>query len=330
MGVTGRAFGLTCDNILAADVVLADGRQVHCDATHDPDLYWALRGGGGGNFGIVTGFTFRTHPVSEATLFTFDWDWSLAAKVVAAWMDWIPGLPDTVFTACPLRAAPGSRPTVAVSGLVLGPLSAVDAISASLIAAVGTPSSRFSRTHTYLDAMLIEAGCQGLSNAACHFAGSAPGGTLARSAFLAKSDYFDTPMDAAAISALTKAIERRTTDPRLLGGAAQFDAYGGAINRIAPDATAFVHRRTLCSAQYSGAFDPSAPADHLVANKTWLETMYAELRPAASGAAYQNYIDPGLTSWRQAYYGANYDRLVTVQRRYDPNHLFHFAQAVGT
>jgi hypothetical protein len=251
-------------------------------------------------------------------------------KVVAAWMDWIPGLPDAVFTVCPLRAAPGRRPTVSVSGLVLGPLSAVDVISASLIATVGTPSSRFSRTHTYLDAMFIEAGCQGLSTAACHFAGSAPGGTLSRSAFLAKSDYFDTPTDSTSITALTKAIERRTTDPRLLGGAAQFDAYGGAINRIAPDATAFVHRRSLCSAQYSGAFDPSAPADHLTANKTWLETMYAELRTAASGAAYQNYIDPALTSWREAYYGANYDRLVAVQRHYDPHHLFHFAQAVGT
>ena len=329
MGVTGRAFGLTCDNMLSADVVLADGRQVHCDATHDPDLYWALRGGGGGNFGIVTAFTFRTHPVGEATLFTFDWDWSLAAKVVAAWMDWVPGIPDAVFTALPLRGAPSTGPRVSVSGLVLGPLSTVSAITAPLVAAIGTPTSRFARTHPYLDAMLIEAGCQGMSTAACHFAGSWPGGTLSRSAFLAKSDYFATPMDAASIAALTKAIERRTTDPRLLGGAAQFDAYGGVINRIAPDATAFVHRHALCSAQYSGAFDPAAPADHRAANRAWLEAMYAELRTAASGAAYQNYIDPTLADWRQAYYGTNYDRLVAVQRRYDPHHLFHFAQGVG-
>ena len=90
MGVVGRAFGLTCDNLLAADVVLADGRTVHCDAAHDADLYWALRGGGGGNFGIVTAFTFRTHPATQATLYSFHWDWSRAAKVVAAWMDWIP------------------------------------------------------------------------------------------------------------------------------------------------------------------------------------------------------------------------------------------------
>jgi FAD/FMN-containing dehydrogenase len=329
MGVTGRAFGLTCDNVLAIDAVLANGRRVHCDATHDADLYWALRGAGGGNFAIVTGFTFRTHPVGEATLFRLDWAWSRAGKALAAWMDWIPNLADDVFTACQLSGAPTTGPSVAVSGLVLGPLSAVDPITAPLVAAVGTPSSRFARTHTYLDAMLIEAGCQGLTPAACHFAGSSPGGTLQRDAFLAKSDYFDTPMDATAIGALTNAVERRTADRRLLGGAAQFDAYGGAINRIAPDATAFVHRRALCSAQYSGAFDPAAPADHLAANRAWLQTMYAELRPAASGAAYQNYIDPTLTDWRRAYYGANYDRLVAVQRRYDPHHLFRFPQAIG-
>ena len=64
-----------------------------------------------------------------------------------------------------------------------------------------------------------------------------------------------------------------------------FDAYGGAINRVAPDATAFVHRNALCSAQYSGTFDPAAPADHLAANRAWLQALYASLRPAASGAA---------------------------------------------
>lgn len=326
MGLTGRAFGLTCDNVLAIDAVLPDGRAVHCDATHDADLYWALRGGGGGNFAIVTGFTFRTHPVSQATLYNFTWPWSLAGKTLAAWMDWIPGLPDEVYSACLLSAAPGNPPTVSVSGLVLG---ASGPPIAALIASIGAPSTTFSRTHTYADAMMIEAGCQGVSRAACHFAGLSPGGTLSRSAFLAKSDYFTAPMNAAAISAVTSAIEGRTTDARLQGGAAHFDAYGGAINRVAPDATAFVHRGALCSAQYSGAFDPAAPADHLAANRAWLQALYASLRPAASGAAYQNYIDPALTDWRQAYYGANYDRLVAVQRTYDPDRLLRFPQAIG-
>ena len=125
-------------------------------------------------------------------------------------------------------------------------------------------------------------------------------------------------------------MEQRASDGRLRGGAAQFDAYGGAINRIAPSATAFVHRNARCSAQYSGSFDPAAPAASLKANRDWLDAMYTGLRPAASGAAYQNYIDPHLTDWRTSYYGTNYERLVQVQKTYDPTHRFQFAQAVGS
>jgi FAD/FMN-containing dehydrogenase len=329
MGLSGRAFGLTCDNVVGLDVVLADGSRVHCDATHDADLYWALRGGGGGNFAIVTAFTFRTHPVADATIYKLTWPWSLAGKALAAWQGWIPSLPDELFSACLLSGAPGAAPSISVSGLLHGPTSMLAPLLAPLVAAVASPATRFERTHTYADAAMIAAGCQGLGQAACHFAGSWPGGTLARSAFLAKSDYFTAPMDATAIAGLTSAIERRTTDARLQGGAAHFDAYGGAINRVAADATAFVHRNALCSAQYSGAFDPAAPADHLTANRAWLDALWSGLRPAASGFAYQNYIDPSLTDWRTAYYGSNYDRLVAVQRKYDPHRLFTFAQAVG-
>jgi FAD/FMN-containing dehydrogenase len=329
MGLTGRAFGLTCDNVVGIDAVLADGRRVHCDATTEPDLFWGLRGGGGGNFAIVTAFTFRTHAVTDATIYKLTWPWSLAGKTLAAWMEWIPSLPDALFSACLLSGAPGAGPSVSVSGLLLGSTATLDQLLAPLVSAIATPATRFERTHTYADAAMISAGCQGLSQAACHFAGSSPGGTLSRSAFLAKSDYFMHPLDSTAIAAVTSAIERRSADARLLGGAAHFDSYGGAINRVAADATAFVHRNALCSAQYSGTFDPAAPADHLAANRTWLDSMYASLRSAASGAAYQNYIDPTLTDWRSAYYGTNYDRLVAVQRHYDPQHLFTFAQAVG-
>jgi hypothetical protein len=153
---------------------------------------------------------------------------------------------------------------------------------------------------------------------ACHTIGTRPGGTLSRASFRAKSDYLTRPLPQKARGRLVAALVERQAQPG--SGAILFDAYGGAINRVAPDDTAFVHRDALCCIQY------------LTYNggESWLRRTYAAMRPYVSGMAYQNYIDPELVSWRQAYYGQNYARLVNVQRRVDPNHVFRFPQAVGT
>src|SRR5579863_6057789 len=90
IGVLGRKFGLTCDNLLAAQVVVADGRILTCDANTNADLFWALCGGGGGNFGVVTSFTFQARQVATVSLFTLSWPWSSAADVVNAWQTWAP------------------------------------------------------------------------------------------------------------------------------------------------------------------------------------------------------------------------------------------------
>jgi FAD/FMN-containing dehydrogenase len=99
------------------------------------------------------------------------------------------------------------------------------------------------------------------------------------------------------------------------------DAYGGALNRISPTATAFVHRRTLASIQYFAAGDAGSA-------RAWVNASRAALKPAVSGAAYVNYIDPDLANWQQAYYGTNLARLKRVKRRYDPHNLFHFAESI--
>ena len=126
IGVFSRAYGLTCDQIASIEIVTADGVVRRCGPGHDEDLYWASRGGGGGNFGIVTSFEFETHPVpAEITLFTLEWPWGTAASVLNAWLRWIPSAPDQLWANCQMfsNGIVGSG-LVKVTGVFVGPVSA--------------------------------------------------------------------------------------------------------------------------------------------------------------------------------------------------------------
>jgi FAD/FMN-containing dehydrogenase len=106
------------------------------------------------------------------------------------------------------------------------------------------------------------------------------------------------------------------------------DAAGGAINRVASDATAYVHRSSLATMQYSANWVASSPQSVVVANRQWIETAWRSMRQYVSGGAYLNYADPDLADWQQAYWGSNFTRLTEVKRDYDPRNVFHFPQSV--
>jgi FAD/FMN-containing dehydrogenase len=333
VGVVGRAYGLTCDNLVAVQIVTADGQVRTCDARHMPNLFRACRGGGGGNFGVATSFTFRTHPISGIVLFFLSWPWARAAKVISAWQAWAPHGPDQLWSNLHLAAAPGgSTPRIQVGGTYLGSVAEAASQLAKLYAAVGSdPSSHFLESTSYLHAMLVEAGCASLDVNECHLPGQAPGGRLARQPQYAKSDFFTRPLTGTAIGTLLSGVENLQKTPGAANGSGgvAFDAFGGAINRVGPGASAFVHRNALFLAQYTTGWPSGAAAAAVARQHAWLRTFYGSLRPYASGQAYQNYIDPDLTTWRQAYYGANYPRLAQVKAAYDPARLFRFPQAVS-
>jgi hypothetical protein len=131
--------------------------------------------------------------------------------------------------------------------------------------------------------------------------------------FNAKSDYVGTPLPHAGRAAMIAAVEANGS------GSLLCDAYGGAINRIAPTATAFVHRHQLFCIQYYGSGATAA----------WIDQARTKLHPYVSGQAYQNYIDPSLKNWQHAYYGPNLHRLAVTRKRVDPHHYFNFPQAIG-
>ena len=333
IGVLDRKFGLTCDNLLAAQVVTADGRVLNCDATHEPDLFWALRGGGGGNFGVVTSFTFQAHPVSTLSIFTLNWPWSSAADMVDAWQNWAPQAPDELWSNCLLLGTgdKSSSPTARVNGVYVGPVASLNSLLQQLTSRMSVaPYSRFVSEESILDTMLIEAGCYGKTVGECHLPSQNPQGQQGRSTYSAKSDFFTSLLPRQGIDTLLNGINRRQASPLLFGGGILLDASGGAINRVAANATAFAHRDALFSAQYLAPWNDSASNAIVSANFAWLADTWQAMRPYASGAAYQNYIDPNLANWQSAYYGANLSRLQSVKSMYDPGNLFRFTQSIPT
>lgn len=329
-GVLGRKFGLTCDNLLSAQVVLADGRVLTCDTSHNPDLFWALHGGGGGNFGIVTSFTFRVHPLSTVSLFTLRWPWSSAASVFNAWQGWAPQGPDEIWSNCLLETgAKGATPIVQVNGVYVGGVGPLNSLLQKLIGQINAaPTLHYVSGTDVLDAMLYEAGCYGKTINECHLPSQDPQGQVQRDASRVKADYFVKPLPQQGIQNLLTAIERRQSSSTLGNGGIGIDAYGGAVNRVAADATAFVHRNALFSAQYSGSWNAGDPASVVAANQSWLNDTWQSMRPYASGFSYQNYIDQDLSNWLHAYYGANLARLQHIKATYDPGNFFHFAQSI--
>jgi FAD/FMN-containing dehydrogenase len=316
VGFASRKLGTTADNVLSVQIVTADGRIRTCDRTTHADLYWACRGGGGGNFGVVTSFRFRIHPVTRASYFVITWPWSSIKDVVAAWQRFAPHAPDGLFSICRL-ATGATQPTVQAFGQFFGSEAKLRQLLAPLRDVPG--GSLATGTSSYLDLMERWAGCLTLEFEECHLA---PGGSLARTRFAAKSDYVAKRLPAAGIATLRTRIEQRQGHG---GGAAILDSYGGAINRVPLGATAFVHRHELFSIQYyAGIANAAGDAAALA----WLRGFRSAMRPFASGFAYQNYIDADLVDWEHAYYGSNYPRLRLVKSKYDPDNVFRFRQSI--
>lgn len=331
IGVLGRKFGLTCDNLLSAQIVAADGRLLTCDTSQNPDLFWALRGGGGGNFGIVTSFTFQVHPVTALSVFTLNWPWASASDVIDAWQVWAPQAPDELWSNCWLTASSdkSSSPVIQVSGVYLGNVAALSSLIQQLIGRINAaPTGRDLSNIDLLDAMMLEADCSGKTVSECHLPSQNTNGQLQRVAYSAKSNYFTDPLPRSGIDAMISAVVQRQSSSALSYGGIGLDAFGGALNRVLTDATAFVHRNALFSAQYIANWNTSDPDWLIAENRSWLTRTLQAMRQYNSGAAYQNYIDPDLPDWQHAYYGSNLPRLQHIKATYDPDNLFHFRQSI--
>ncbi|HEV8228415.1 MAG TPA: FAD-binding oxidoreductase [Candidatus Limnocylindria bacterium] len=327
IGVLSRAWGLTCDQLVGAQIVTADAQVRDCDADREPDLFWALRGGGGGSFGVVTSLAFRTHPAADLAIGFLSWPYARAATVVAAWQRWMASAPDSLWSTLHLQTRARGADVTMHAVLTGGVFELVSQFNA-LVAGAGPPLDREEGVRSYRDVMLLEAGCLGRSAAECHLAGTTADGILRRETYAAKSAVARRPMSSEAVAALVDGVAALGARDDVGGGAVLIDALGGAVSRIPADATAFPHRDAFAVLQLIAGWDASAPAPLADATRTWLRDLYAKARPLIGRGAYANYADPDLDDWPEAYYDANYARLRQVKARYDPDRLFDFPQAV--
>ncbi|MFE1953754.1 FAD-binding oxidoreductase [Streptomyces sp. NPDC059524] len=328
-GVVSRAYGLTCDSLTGATLITADGKQLTADATTNKDLFWALRGAGNGQFGVVTELRYRTHPAPRAVSAFMTWPWAKAATVLKAWQRWGPDQPDEIWSSLHIAGAAGGGPTISVAAFSLGSYTELQNAVDRLADGPGGPGPATSvslKRRSYEESMEVYAGCSSFgSDELCHLPGTTPGrsprGALQRETYAAHSDFFDRSLSDAGVRTLLRQLERVAEG----AGSVALTALGGAVNRVDPTATAFVHRRSRMLAQYIVSWRPGTSG---TAARGWLKKTHDVMRPYASGAAYQNYTDPTLTNWRQAYYGPAAARLSTVKRRYDPTGFFSFPQSL--
>ncbi|WP_431052055.1 FAD-binding oxidoreductase [Roseateles sp. L2-2] len=320
-GFFQRAYGLTCDALVGATLVGADGLSVTCDATRNADLFWALRGGGGGNFGIVTELRFQTQPLPAFNTCWGQFGSGDLVGVALAWQAWSATLPESVWSQCQIGVDSVGKMLLSVFVVSFDGATALRAQwDRFLITAPAAPTAQDPAQVISAAALLMNR-CADLTAVQCHLPSQASGGQMPRVAMTASSDFFAQPIPAAGMQTLVDALAARGRAGG--GGVVIFDQMGGAIARVAADATAFPHRDALFSAQYltenlAGSGTPAQLDD----NARWTHSLRTAMSPWSSGGAYVNYPDAAITDAASAYYGGNLTRLRAVKRAVDANGVF--------
>ena len=311
LGLLGRSRGLTSDQLVSAEVVLADGRMVECDEQRHEDLFWALRGAGAQGLGVVTRLTLRTMAEPAATSFHLEWPYELASALIAAWQVWSPSGPDELAASLLVTVGgeAGADPVVHLFGSMIGSEPEAAALLDEFVSIAGADAASSERAHMRygsLKSYLAERG---------------PGDQedeLGRPYM--KSEFFRQPLPAGAVEALVErfVLARRPGEARKL----DFMPWGGAYNRVPAEATAFPHREELFLLEHSVVVPADFDAAATEAARAWLLDSWELVHPSGSGGVYANFPDPDLPDEHRAYWGANLERVRRVKEKYDPERVF--------
>jgi FAD/FMN-containing dehydrogenase len=321
-GMFARKWGLTCDSLIGAEIVDAGGRILQVSDTQESELFWALRGGGAGSFGVVTRLAYKTTEIANGARFSIDWGAdsilgiNQAVEALLAWQAWAPNAPRELSAIMRISGS-GGRPRLHCSGISTIPNESwvrrqLESFAHQTRGSIGT----------------IEA--QSAEELLKHFAG-APNkltGALDDTEFFkplyykGKSDVITVPLGADSFEALVSAAAEAN------GVAVICDPYGGAIADVPNDATAFVHRSgTIFNIQYYTEWKRPNETRRRLGE---IASVYSALSSSRTGGAYFNYcdLDLGKNAYASDYWGANLPRLQAAKSVYDPENLFRHAQSV--
>ncbi|MFG2044486.1 FAD-dependent oxidoreductase [Dactylosporangium sp. NPDC048998] len=330
IGYHTRKFGIGSDRVVSARLVLADGRLVHCSPDEEPDLYWAIRGGGGNNFGVVVDFEVAPVEAPTAVTYTTTWPADKMQQVIAEWQAWCVAGSNSLGSLLAVLPPFFGSPTVLITGLYLGPKAELDAALDELAGRVGVqPLTRdVSGQLPYADAATTNY-CGDKTLLQCHRVGHNPEAQMPRAPWERQSfQLINRALTAEEVGRYVAAWERH---PELPYRYLQCIAIGGVANHIPRASSAWWQRDARFLIGYICGQDSSAPSDEQVAQATaWTDEGAAVLAQFASGS-YINFPSARpVADWQHSTFGDHYSRLVRIKHRYDPTNFFRYPQSIGS
>ena len=301
LGWLNGRYGLACDNLISADVAMADGRLLRASAQENEDLFWAIRGGGG-NFGVVTAFDYRLHRVDRVFAGGVSYPLSRAPQVLRFYGDFVETAPDELATAAALGLTPDGEPAVSIGVCYCGPID---------------QGERVLRPLRRLGSPLMDV-VQPMPYPALQSARDA-GYPLGRRHYWKSGWLRDLTDDA--IETLLVLIPQMPSPASGVG----LQRMHGAASRVAPSATAFAHRAAqydfLILSQWSDPTDSDR-------NVGWTKALFKAMRPHLEDSVYVNNLGDEGPTRVEAAYGENYPRLAALKKIYDPDNFFRANQNI--
>ncbi len=303
-GWLGRSYGMSCDNLTSADVVLADGSIVTASADENADLFWGLRGGGG-NFGVVTSFEYRLHPVTSILGGMLLYPIERANDVLRAVRDYNQSSPDEMSVFAAMLTSPEGAKVIALIVCYNGPVEQGEALLRPLRESTGPMADLVAPISYEQQQTLMDDGFPfGLQN-------------------YWKSEFLKSLPD----EAVDVLVEQFNAVPSPLT-AMVLEQFGGAYSRVGAEETAFVHRDWDYNFVIISRWADPAEAEQ---NIQWTRGVWKAVQPFASGGVYVNYLEPGQEGADRirAAYGPVYDRLVALKNTYDPSNFLRLNQNIA-